>query len=478
MRPQRGMSRVRAGLLAAGGVVLVVWLAFLGPPSPSDEFELRAVFRDVGGIDARSPVRIAGVEVGEAARVESLGDGARASVVTMRIDDTALPLHRDARLKVRPRLFLEGNVFVELRPGTPSVPRLEDGQTLPASQTSAPVRLGDVLSAFPAPTRTSLRHLLQGYGAALFGGPAPGEDSDQQRSVRGLTAAEALSRSLTDAPDALRATAIVSDALRGKEARDVSRLIRGSRRVATALASRETQLGDLIGRLDVTAAALAAERSSLRAAVARLPRVLGAALPALDRLDRALPQARAFAREAIPGVRELPATIGTATPWIDQARRLLSRRELRGLAADLAPAVDDLALVTDAAVPLLQRLDRVDRCALEVLLPTMNEPIADGSLSTGIANYKEFLQAMVGLTGESQNFDGNGPYTRLQPGGGAATVKTGPVPGQGPLFGNAARRPLGTRPAYPGKRPPQRTDVRCDRNRRPNLSSARTGGGP
>jgi ABC-type transporter Mla subunit MlaD len=472
------VSATQAGVAAIVATAIVVWLAFAGLPVGSSGYELQAMFKDVGGVDARTPVRIAGVEVGKVAKVEPAADGSAASVVTMELEDSALPLHTDATLKVRSRLFLEGNVFLDLRPGTPNAPELEDGGLIKLSHTAAPVRLGDVLNTFPASTRGGLQQLVKGYGSALSGTPEPGEDDDQDPQVKGLTAAGALNRSLNDAPEALRGIALVSDALGGEDARDVSRLIRGGQRVAGALASTEEELAGLVVRLNVTAGALARERRSLRAGLGRLPGVLEQAVPALDRVGEALPPARAFAREAIPGVRELPDTIETSLPWIAQTRRLVSKPELQGLVDDLAPAVDDLARTTDAAVPLLRRLDRVNRCALEVVLPTVNKKIADGPQSTRIANYKEFFQAMVGLTGESQNFDGNGPYTRLQPGGGPVTVKTGDVPGQGPLFGNASVRPLGTRPARPPKRPPLRSDVRCHNNLPPDLDSAQIGRGP
>ena len=74
--------------------------------------------------------------------------------------------------------------------------------------------------------------------------------------------------------------------------------------------------------------------------------------------------------------------------------------------------------------------------------------IDDGTLTTGLENYKEFWQAMVALAGESQNFDGNGGYTRFQAGGGGYPVQTPARRARGgPLYANATAAPLGTRPA-------------------------------
>ena len=77
---------------------------------------------------------------------------------------------------------------------------------------------------------------------------------------------------------------------------------------------------------------------------------------------------------------------------------------------------------------------------------------------------------MVGLAGESQNFDGNGSYTRFQPGGGAYPVQTASRQRRWrrPLFGNASSPPLGTRPARPARKPPykpQRGVLQATRSR-------------
>jgi hypothetical protein len=113
-----------------------------------------------------------------------------------------------------------------------------------------------------------------------------------------------------------------------------------------------------------------------------------------------------------------------------------------------------------------------------VVLPTGNVRIEDGPLSTGAENYKEFWYTMVGLAGEGQNFDGNGQYVRFQPGGGDQTVSlgTGSV-NAGTLFGNAIAKPLGTRPRFPGRRPPYNPTTPCYTNPLPNLNGAASGPG-
>ena len=477
MRKRGRFSAFQVGLAAMLLIAIASFFAFTKDIPFTRGTEIKAVFKDTSALGVNSPVRIAGVEVGKVSKVEAAAEDSSASMVTMQIKDDGLPLHTDARVKIRPRIFLEGNFFVDLRPGTPNAPLLTDGGTIPATQTSAPVQLDAVLGTLKANTRKDLKTLLRGYGGALAGKPRPGEDADQDPDTRGDTGGESLNDSLEYSGNALRDTAVVNDALRGTELRDLSQLVAGLQKVTGALASRETELKDLITNFNETSTAFADEQDSLRRTIRLLPDVLEAANPALDELNAALPSTRAFAREIIPGVRETPATIDAALPWIAQTRALVSPGELQGLVRDLQPAVNDLARFTDGTVRFLPQVDLFNRCLIENVLPTGDEVIADGPRTTGVKNYKEFFQSLVGLSGESSNFDGNGPYTRFQPGGGANVVKTGPVGGE-PLFGNATRPPLGSRPARPGKRPPYNRTEPCHTQRLPDVDGARTGGGP
>ena len=179
----------------------------------------------------------------------------------------------------------------------------------------------------------------------------------------------------------------------------------------------------------------------------------------------------------MPGIRETPATIEAGFPWIRQTRALVSPAELQGLVDDLQPAVADFAEFTDGQIDFLPVLDDLNRCIYEVVLPTQEQRIDDGAFSTGLRNYEEFFQGMVSLAGESQNFDGNGHYMRIQAGGPFA-VQTPALPAPtGPLHASASQQPLGTRPVKPPK-PPYKPNVKCHTQPVQNLSDAGIGGGP
>lgn len=480
MRPgqHQRLNRFQAGLIAVLAIAVGTWFAFAKDIPFTKPYELQATFDNAASLQLKSPVRIAGVQVGQVSKVEAAAEDSTATVVTMKLEDEALPIHRNAELKIRPRIFLEGNFFVDLKPGTPEAGEVKSGEPIPPTQTSAPVQLDQVLGALKSDAREDLRKLVQGLGDAYGGEPLPGEAADDDPDTRGETAGESLNDSLEDSPEALRGTAVVNDALLGQNPGDLRKLIAGTQKVSAALASRETQLKGLISNFNIVAGALAAEQSGLRRTIRVLPEVLEEANPAFDLLNASFPALRAFSLELIPGVRETPESIAAALPWIAQARRLVSRPELGGLTRDLQPATRDLARFTDGLVRFLPQADLVNRCLLNNLLPTGDVVIQDGNLTTGVENYKEFFQSMVGLSGESQNFDGNGQYTRFQTGGGANRVQTGPLGQDGPLFGNALRRPLGTRPARPRSRPPKRRNRPCHTQKRPDLNSARIGGGP
>jgi phospholipid/cholesterol/gamma-HCH transport system substrate-binding protein len=415
------------------------------------------VVRSANELQNRSPVRIAGVNVGKVTKVER-GPGSTA-VVTMAIDRDALPIHRDATLKIRPRLFLEGNFFVDLEPGTPAAPDLGEGGTIPLAQTAQPVQLDQVLSALNAGTRQDLKLLLHGLAEGVGDG-------------------RALHRVIPLMPPAFLRTAVVAQALQGETPGDLAGFVASAEKTTRALASRRRQLPVLVTALDRTLTTLAERRRALGESVARLDTVMRRAPAAFAALNELFPTARAFVREARPGIRATPATLRLANPLLDQAARLIAPPELPALIAQLDPALHELSVLEPQLGALLGRLRPITECVRTNALPTLKKPVVDPPLTTGEPVYRELLDTVVGLASATQNFTGHGQAVRYHAGFGDQIVTTGKAPSLGePLVGLTSEPLLGSRPRDPGQQPPFRPDVPCG-SQQPSDLAAETGPAP
>jgi virulence factor Mce-like protein len=478
-RHRSRVSNLAAGVIGGILVALVCWLVFGGStPFGSSPYILKATFTAQTDLHLASPVRIAGVNVGQVTAVQHVPGSTNAAVVTMTVDPSGLPIHANATINVRPRLFLEGNYYVDLRPGTPGASTLASGGMLPAANTSGPVQLDRVLSALRSNTRGDLQTLLQGFGSALNGQPTAAEDATQDPTQRGLTAGQSLNQSLRYAADAFKASTVVNAALLGQQPHDLSGVVSGTAHVFSAFASQQSHLSHLVGSFDTTMAALAARQDDLSQTIALLPPLLRTANNALGPIQSSFGPTQAFARELTPSIKQLGPTISAGLPWIAQSTALFSPRELGALLPPLTTAVDETAATVTATKSLLNQSGNLALCLTHTVIPTGNQRIQDPPLTTGLLNYQELFQSAVGLAGIAQNFDGNGRYVRSSTGGGSTRVQTGPLGNQGPLFGNAVLSSLGTRPANPGKPPPIRANVPCFKNAPANLNAVSTGAGP
>jgi phospholipid/cholesterol/gamma-HCH transport system substrate-binding protein len=466
------------GLIIAIVIAIASYLAFAKEiPFTGKGYELTATFENAATLRSTSPVRIAGVKVGEVTGVEAAGDAAK---VTFTVDEQGRPIHDDAQVSIRPRLFLEGNFFLDLKPGSPSAPELPSDGEIPIAQTTTAVQLDEVLTTLQQPQRRGLQQLLNAYGTALTYQPTAADDIGQAPSVQGESAAEAINDSFRYGGDAGRGTAIVNTALRGENPGDLAGLIRGLGQTFGKLASRREELSELITNFNVFTGALAAESANLSRTIEELAPTLEEAEPSLAALSDALPAVRALAIESRPAIQELPETIAAGNPWLNQTRALLRRNELGELARLLKGAAPGLAQTTAASKGLFTQQTLLARCTSNVLIPTGDIVISDGA-STGQPNYNEFLYTVVNLNGASQGFDGNGPYFRFQSGGGPQLVQ-GPVPGGtagGTInFSNVIDTPDGIQPVLPGAAPPFRLDFPCKKNPVPAINGPSSAAGP
>jgi phospholipid/cholesterol/gamma-HCH transport system substrate-binding protein len=439
-------------------------------PFTSYGYELKATFANSANIAKNSPVRIAGVDVGKVISAERDGD---AATVTFTVTDKGRPIHEDASAQIRPRIFLEGNFFVDLYPGSPSAPELESGDAIPISNTSTTVQLDEILTSLQAPVRADFSRTLEGIGTALNHVPTAAEDATQLPEVQGKTGGEALNGALLYGGDAGRYSAQVTDALRGTEPGDLSRMVAGAGRFFGALAASEEELEGLIVNFDRFTGALAAQSSNLTTTVHRLAPTLSDARASFASLNRALPPLRAWAIEMQPAIAELPGLIDAAEPWTEQAYPLLSGRELGGTARLLEEATPGLAGSAQLGKALvLPQTNRISLCSSRVIVPTGNQTIND-QFSTGGPNYREFFYMLANFSGWGQGIDGNGNFLRLQPGGGDILVSAenpfGNLSTDKVDFAHTVTSPTGTQPQL-GGRPPKRPEVRCDSNPAPDVN--------
>jgi len=438
-------------------------------------YELHATFANSANIAKNSPVRIAGVEVGKVISSSRDGD---ATTVTFTVDGAGRPIHDDAFAAIRPRIFLEGNFFVELDPGSPSAPELDSGGTIPVSRTATAVQLDQILTALQAPVRADLSRLLESYGTALTNEPSAAEDRTQEPSARGKTAGEALNGVFKYGGDAGRYGSQVANAFLGTEPRDLSRLVASAGRSFGALARRESDLRGLIDNFNTFTGALAAQSANLSATVRLAAPTLRTARSSLVSLNRTLPPLRTYAIVATPAIEELPGLIRSAEPWLAQVRPLLSGREGGGAARLLSELTPGLAEAARAGKQVtLPQLNRLSLCTSRVMVPTFDQTIED-RFSTGGPNYREFLYTLSDFAAAGQNYDGNGPYIRAQVGGGSVLVgeenpdTEAETQSEGINYSHTIEDPLGNQPQLGGM-PELKPGVRCDSNPVPDVNGSR-----
>jgi phospholipid/cholesterol/gamma-HCH transport system substrate-binding protein len=434
---------------AVAGLLLIALVAYGAfehrlPLLGGRGFTFSATFQNASQLDAGSPVRIAGITVGSVTNLSrGPGDGAR---VTLSISPQGLPIHRDATLEIRPRLFLEGNFYVDLHPGSPGTALLRSGEPIPASQTSIAVQLDQVQSTFQIPVRQGLRTIIHELGTALSGGGAQG--------------LYATSKQLAPVLDQ---TAQLTQALRGEAPHDLSSLITAAAQVTGTLAARDVQLAGLVTGADEVAGTLAARDASLSQSLAQLDALDQAAPAPLRALDRALAPLRSFSQSLEPSLKLAPPVLTGASALLDQLALLSRPQELPRLLSLLAPSLSRLPTLEHRLDQLFPLVTPVAQCVSEHVLPVLNSVVPDGSLSSGRPLWQELGDVGVALASYAQDFDGNGNYPRALGGQGDQTFSTGSLPGTGELFANASSPIEGARPVWlgPDVAPPYRPDQPC-----------------
>jgi len=471
------MTTFTAGVIGIVAIVLFSYMAYTKFANPfASQFTVHVIAPNANGIRPDSVVRIAGVNVGKVQSIQPVSGCSQgadiqqpqqqcaAADLTMTIDDNGLPIHKDATFAIRPRIFLEGNFFIDATQGTPSAAIAPNGYHFPVQQVIEPVQFDQLLTSLQADTRHNLQLLLQQYGLAVKqGGPA-------------------YNASYQYWAPAYQYGSIVAHDFLGIQPHDLSNWIDTGGQVNGALDAHPQQLKSLITDLNTTAGAFASQSTALQDALAELPRTLAAATPAFTALNNAFPPLRRFARALIPGVQSTGPMVDASLPFFHQLRLLVRPSELGGLVNDLSATVPALATLEAESVPLQRNGIRpAASCVVNVINPWSQRTVPDQNFNHSRGPgapavpprkvYVEGVDFLPGLAGESRDFDANGPYIRILGTGGSSEYSLGTDPtSHQPLFGQTFTPIMGFQPSWSeaqshtpgGKRPPLNPNFPCE----------------
>jgi virulence factor Mce-like protein len=472
---------MRAGLLTVLALVVVTYYGFAKDNPFHRPFHVGVVVQDAAGLKPGSLVRIAGVDVGQVSSIKRYR-GAEASLLNLDINSNGLPVHDSATVRIRPRLFLEGNFIVELSPGAPGSPALKDGDTIPITHSSRAVQLDEVLSTLQGPERKDLQIVIQKLGGAL----ADVDPNDKNSLTKGQSAGQSLNDTIAAAAGAGTDIKQLARALQGENSGDLASTIKSLAKVTGPLADNADELGQLVDGLDRTVSVFSENADAVRAGVQELPKTVQVAQTELPKVDKALGPISAVSRNVTKALPNVPGLVKASDPFLDQTKQFLSADEGGALVKSLQPITENLAVAAPHLATVLSDLDRLSVCTSDVIAPTANQVISDGQYTTGLSSYQELLRGFVGLAGSTQGYDANGAFVRASTSSGY-TFLTGTrqdqPEGKAKLrdVGVANSAPLSTRPAKPvgtlmtQTKAPWSFKTACTAAEKPDLNSVLTG---
>ncbi len=308
-------------------------------------------------------VREGGFRMGVVERIEAvtLPDGQTVSRLRLKLDKKVGDIPADTRIEVRPRSAL-GLKYIAFTRGD-SKRNLQDGDTIPLSQTNVPVQFDDVFKIFDDPTRKASQDNLNIFGNAFTG--------------RGVD----LNRTIQELPATFRYLAPVARNLADPRT-DIGRFFRELGDAARVVAPIADVNAQLFTDLAVTFEAFSRDPAALEDTIAKSP-------PTLDESIRSFAVQRPFLHD----VAEFSQDLRGAT------------RELRGALPIVNPALETGTPVLRRSVALNQRTGEVFAALNELVrAPETNQALR------GLTRTVSVLNPLVRFLGPYQTVCNNWNY--------------------------------------------------------------------
>jgi phospholipid/cholesterol/gamma-HCH transport system substrate-binding protein len=275
------------------------------------DYHVRVRVTDADGLIQGNRVAVAGVPAG---RILDLQVGDHSAILTLGISGDVRPLRSDTTTSIRPK-GLAGERFIELVPGQRGSPVADYGML--GSTTANPVEVEDVLNAFDAPTRAGLRSLLTDLGAGMAGNGATA-NHDLAELLTLVDQAQGLAATLQSQDDSIgplltNLDTVVSTLATLENGGAIDRFTGNAATVTAAVAARDAQLRDMLGRLGAVLgdlnSAVSGHEGQFRDVLARLPALeaklqglLRATDPALTTIETSLPDIQRVLIQLADGV--------------------------------------------------------------------------------------------------------------------------------------------------------------------------------
>jgi phospholipid/cholesterol/gamma-HCH transport system substrate-binding protein len=276
----------------------------------SSDYTVEARFLNAGQLVKGNPVQTGGAPIGSVQEIRITDDGQ--AEVKLKIDADHAPLHVGTKAAIK-QFSLSGiaNRYVDLTFPPGGATKIPDGGSIGIDRTTTAVDLDELFNTLDPKTRKALQGFFKGQARQFR---ARGEDF--RIGVHYLNPALATSSRFFNELS--------------KDTPVLERFLVDSSKLVTALADKRDDLAALIGNLNDTTRALGNQKTALAEAISLLPPfmrranttfvnlraalndvdpLVNASKPVAKRLGPFLAQARAFAHDAKPTVRDLSVTI-------------------------------------------------------------------------------------------------------------------------------------------------------------------------
>jgi phospholipid/cholesterol/gamma-HCH transport system substrate-binding protein len=308
VRSLSAIGRVAAVGALIAAVVLVALVLFGN--GGTGGYRVKARFLNAGQLVKGNPVQVGGVPVGSVKGIGITGDGH--AEIELSIDGDHAPLRRGTRAEIR-QFSQSGlaNRYVDLKLPPNTDETIPDGGVIDTDKTVTQVDLDELYNTLDPRTRRSLQGFFKGSADQWRGREREANVGFEYLNPALSTSSRLFNELTQDTPL-------------------LERFLVDSSRMVNALAERRDDLAGLIGNLNETTRALGSQKEALAESIGRLPPfmrranttfvdlratldqvdpLVEAAKPVAKRLGPFLSQARAFAADAEPTVRDLSLTI-------------------------------------------------------------------------------------------------------------------------------------------------------------------------